>query len=198
MELGARLKHLLVWGSRLHRCRGFGVQSPTDYAFIRYVINEHWPYYEYECLAQRGDDWLTGKLGRLYFRVANWRQPMRILSYDGGMAYYGDYLHSGCKKAMIVPLDTHTDAKTLKEYLPLEMLVVTPTEGYEHLLQRVLDVADERTVCVIEAIHRDDATLSVWKKLIADQRTGITFDLYYCGIVMFDTKRYKRNYIVNF
>jgi len=31
-----------------------------------------------------------------------------------------------------------------------------------------------------------------------DKRTGVTFDLYYCGIVFFNKKRFKQNYIVNF
>jgi hypothetical protein len=58
----------------MHRCLGFGIQSPKDYAFVRYVINEKWPYYAYERLG-KNDDWRTRKLGRLYMRLANWRQP---------------------------------------------------------------------------------------------------------------------------
>ena len=53
----------LVWLSRIHHCRGFGIQSPTDYAFVRYVVNEHWPYYAYDQLT--ADSWLNKKLGRL-------------------------------------------------------------------------------------------------------------------------------------
>ena len=67
------MNRYLVWLSRIHCCRGFGIQSPTDYAFVRYVVNEHWPYYAYDVL--RDDDWLREKLGRLYMRLANWRQP---------------------------------------------------------------------------------------------------------------------------
>ena len=82
----------LVWLSRIHCCRGFGIQSPTDYAFVRYVVNEHWPYYAYDVLHEA--DWLREKLGRLYFRLANWRQPTVILSDD-----YQQWWHAGCKKA---------------------------------------------------------------------------------------------------
>ena len=63
------IRRWLVWLSRIHRVWGFGIQSPTDYAFVRYVVNEHWPYYAYEELTDK--DWLTEKLGRLYFRLAN-------------------------------------------------------------------------------------------------------------------------------
>ena len=65
-----RLHQAYVWLRRISHCRGFGIQSPTDYRFVRYVVNEHWPYYAYESLGQN-DDWLRRKLGLLYFRLAN-------------------------------------------------------------------------------------------------------------------------------
>jgi hypothetical protein len=37
-----------------------------------------------------------------------------------------------------------------------------------------------------------------WQQIVDDQRTGVTFDLYYCGLAMFDKKRIKKNYIINF
>ena len=37
-----------------------------------------------------------------------------------------------------------------------------------------------------------------WQQIQNDTRTRICFDLYYCGIVLFDKKRQKQNYIVNF
>lgn len=69
-----QLTRIWVYLSRLHRSLGFGIQSPTDYAFVRYVINEHWQYYAYQQLDEQDDNWLRRKLGRLYFRLANWRQ----------------------------------------------------------------------------------------------------------------------------
>ena len=81
-----RVKHFFVWLSRITHCRGFGIQSPTDYWLVRYVINEHWPYYQYAAF-ENEDDWLTQKLGQLYFRLANWRQPT-VIESDG----YRNYL----------------------------------------------------------------------------------------------------------
>ena len=91
-----QLTRLLVWLSRISHCRGFGIQSPTDYWVVRYVVNEHWPYYQYSETG-RGDGWLRRKLGRLYFRLANWRQPQTIVSSD-----YHDYWRAGCRRAKVV------------------------------------------------------------------------------------------------
>jgi hypothetical protein len=54
---------------------------------------------------------------------------------------------------------------------------------------------DERTVLVVEDIKRHPRS---WRQIVDDERTGVTFDLYYCGIVMFDKKRTKHHYIINF
>jgi len=57
---------------------------------VRYVINEHWPYYHYDDLG-KSSDWLERKLGRLYFRLSNWRQP-KVVESDG----YHEYFQAGC------------------------------------------------------------------------------------------------------
>ena len=36
------------------------------------------------------------------------------------------------------------------------------------------------------------------KDIVDDDRTGVSFDLYDCGLVFFDKQRYKKNYIINF
>ena len=57
---------------------------------------------------------------------------------------------------------------------------------------------DSKSMMVVEDIHKKQETKEFWKSVVNDERTGVTFDLYYCGIIFFDKKRYKENYIVNF
>jgi len=40
--------------------------------------------------------------------------------------------------------------------------------------------------------------MDFWREVAGDERSRITFDLYYCGLVMFDKKRHQMNYIINF
>ena len=168
-----RMKGWLVWLGRLHRCRGFGIQSPTDYGFVRYVINEHWPYYAYQRL--HGEDWLTRKLGRLYFRLANWRQPTTMCP-DRYMAWW----KAGCGK---VRFEEHPGR--------LELVRVDITDDVLALLDR----CNAASVLVVEGIWRDWAR---WRSIVDDGRTGICYDLYYCGIVFFDKNRFKHCYKINF
>ena len=170
------MKRWLVWLSRIRCCRGFGIQSPTDYAFVRYVVNEHWPYYAYDHLKEQ--NWLRRKLGRLYFRLANWRQPSVILSDD-----YQHWFQAGCHSANIIPHST----------FPIELARVT-IEQHDLLLQ-LLEHVDQQTVIVVEGIYRH---WQQWKAIESDPRVGTTFDLYYCGIVFCDTQRFKHHYKINF
>lgn len=170
-----QISRWLVWLSRIHRCRGFGIQSPTDYAFVRYVVNEHWPYYAYEEL--RACDWLTEKLGRLYFRLANWRQPRTMVADK-----YQRYWQAGCRK---------TAFTATVETVELARVEVEDRAAWETVVQH----CDEHSVVVVEGIWRARA---LWESIRRDERTGLTFDLYYCGIVFFDKKRYKHHYTINF
>ena len=170
-----RLKHCLVWLSRANRCLGFGIQSPTDYSFVRYVINEQWPYYAYEQLT--GDDWLKQKLGKLYMRLSNWRQPSAMLQDE-----YLPYWQAGCRS---------TAFSTSVERVELGRVDICDRKGWENLVA----LCDDQSVLVVESIWKD---WNRWNEIIADARTSVTFDLYYCGIVFFDQNRYKQNYKINF
>lgn len=170
-----RLKRLLVWLSRVHRCQGFGIQSPTDYSFVRYVVNEHLPYYAYDFL--KDDDWLRLKLGRLYFRLANWRRPTFMLPDK-----YEQFWLAGCRT---IHFTTNIDM------VELVRLDVDDISLYESLLPK----CDDMSVMVVEGICDN---MSRWHNMEKDERTGTTFDLYYCGIIFFDKKRFKHHYKVNF
>ncbi len=172
------LKRWLVWLSRIHQCQGFGIQSPTDFNFVRTVINEHSPYYTYDELQER--DWLQRKLGQLYFRIANWRQPATILTNA-----YQSWFQAGCRSARIM-----TDIAN--ETLQLARIDI---EQHDLLEQQLYARCQQQSVIIIEGICHDWQT---WHTIEHDAHTGTTFDLYYCGIIFFDTQRSKHNYRINF
>ena len=174
-DIANQLKAAGIWLRRIGHCRGFGIQSPSDYWLVRYVINEHWPYYQYETLGQN-DDWLTRKLGRLFFRIANWRQPAVIESNA-----YREYLQAGCRKAV---------------WGESSELVVLSLEGdWRSRLSYVYNKVSADSVLIVTGLSK---ARDIWREIVNDEQAVLTFDLYYCGIVLFDKKRNKQNYIVNF
>ena len=187
------LPRFLVWLSRIHKCQGFGIQSPTDFDFVRTVINEHDAYYAYDEL--QADNWLQRKLGELYLRVANWRQPATILTND-----YQPWFQAGCRSARIVshpltfsPSLTSGQSVALQSHPQIELARID-IEQYEQL-EQLYACCNQQSVIIVEGIWRN---WQAWHTIEHDTRTGTTFDLYYCGIVFFDTQRYKHNYRINF
>lgn len=68
-------RRLLVHLARLRYSRGFGIQSPTAYAFFRDVVFEKLPYYAYEPLSRLSDPRLGEGECRLLFRIVNYASP---------------------------------------------------------------------------------------------------------------------------
>ena len=169
-----------VWAKRICHCRGFGIQSPTDYRFVRYVINEHWPYYAYETIG-KNDKWEKRKLGKLYFRLANHLTPATIINMVGAE----EYLRAALPKVKLLSGD-NTDEKE-----KVELALVPIQINY----QQLFDWCGEKSVVVFQNIYEQP---ELWHCIEYDQRTVVTFDLYYCGIVFFDRKCSPQNYIVNF
>lgn len=95
--------NILLFIKRIRHCAGFGVQSPSDYAFVRNVIYERWPYYAYLELQQKYSDATEREhwIGRLLLRVSNYAQAKRIVSFGTLSDMRRDYLLAGCSKSDI-------------------------------------------------------------------------------------------------
>ena len=95
-----------VFLKRLRHCAGFGVQSPTDYAFVREVIYERWPYALYAELEAKfyGTNWFLLKLSQLLLRVSNYAQASRIGIIGPLPPVMEAHLKAGCRKSTIEPI----------------------------------------------------------------------------------------------
>ena len=193
------IKTSWIWLRRCGYCRGFGVQSPSAYSFIRYVINEHYSYYAYQELRERLDmlSKLEHKLGRLLFRLSNFWQPMSV--YCNLTKYY-PYLYAGCRQSELKELsDFPLYDASIGEKAPRQLVVVDwEYDKIDDLLTKILPRCTLETLLIIIGIHRDKYKIAAWKQLKEMELVGITYDLYYCGIVFFDKTVYKQHYKVNF
>ena len=174
-----KLTRLFVWLSRFKYRLGFGIQSPNDYYFVRNVVLEKWPYYKYQELDKTVDDWLARKLGHLYFRLANWRQPNIIVDNE-----LSPYWKAGCKRSIV------TNEQQPADIIRIHLSTLTQQE-----ISDIISNAKEKTILVIEDICKNK---QLWQDIIQNLKATVTYDLYYCGLVMFDKQHSKKNYIINF
>lgn len=192
-----KVQRYLHWLRRIKYCRGFGVQSPSAYRFIRYVINEHYPYYAYDELRKELTrlDSLTRKRMELYFRISNFRQASLWLDYSRRDDTIATYVGRGCNATQVRRI---TDLQQITADDRIEVLRICPTAGSEALLEAALQKTDDHTLFIIEDIGYNDTAKRLWQTLLESDITSVSYDLYYLGIAFFDRKRYKNNYIVNF
>ena len=195
----SQIGSLLVWLRRSRHSRGFGVQSPWAYRFIRYVVNEHYPYYAYDDLSRlyEGYPKQIQKLCRLYFRIANFWQAEQALDYSAAsetdiIRLYGTFMKRGCNKLEVVPV-RHTG-----DFSSVRLMRLSVEGDYRQVFEKAVSLATASTMIIVEQIKRDKESRMFWKSIVDDPRCISTFDLYYCGIIFFDKKRYKENYVVNF
>ncbi|MCR5078292.1 MAG: hypothetical protein K6A82_09690 [Prevotella sp.] len=198
------IKRSIVWLRRMRYSRGFGVQSPWAYKFIRYVVNEHYPYYRYKQLKVQiyGLDKRTRKLCRLYFRLANYQQPESIIDFLPSSSCYKFYFIAGCKKASYFHVtDQHSPNdwySVLSQVGEHTVLRVSLEKNYSEFLDTALNLLPSSSLIILERIKKNKDSESYWDSLIADDRVGVSFDLYYCGILFLNKDIIKQNYIVNF
>ena len=198
------IKRFIVWLRRARYSRGFGVQSPWAYRFIRYVVNEHYPYYKYEHLAEQvyGIDKITRKLCKFYFRLANYQQAHTFVDCYPTSSCYKIYVDAGCQKANYHRI---TEAISEEELIHLfsnigeySMVRVPLVANYRTVVDKALDHLPSSSVLIIENIKRDRDAQKYWSELISDLRAGVSFDLYYCGVLFLNNDMVKQSYIVNF
>ena len=198
-----------TWVSRFRHRRGYGVHSPFAFNFITRVIFERSAYYKYASLRAlekqmkhtRGAEWLYEPLRvkKLLFRLVNFAQPATIVD-AGRLAASSLYLKAGCEHADYVGA-ADLSGLFLEAGVPVDFLYL---HDYRHpdFVEEVFHVcvprATERSVFVVEGICYSRPMKKLWRKMQADARVGITFDLYDLGILFFDKSKAKQDYIVNF
>ena len=189
----------MVWLSRIRHCRGFGVQSPTDYRFVRYVINEHYPYYRYTELAdelQLHDSDLR-KYCELFFRLSNFLQSRYFIHIFPESDIVDRYVTAACQKTTVVRIEGQDTDIQLNDAGPL-LVKISYDEGVKKYVDVLIRHAADGTIIVLDKIKQNNVVWKYWQSLTQGKRVGAAYDLYYCGIIIFDNRRYKKKYIINF
>lgn len=208
-----------------HRC-GYGVHSPSDFFLITSVIYEKTPYYAFQILHYDREDMATWphyreKTDCLLFRLVNYWQPNSILEIGTGSGIETRYM-AEAKQAPLLTLDDKEKEQVTRflasyrqvnyrtgDVLRLlddalhgkecpQLVHIGHTPYYKEAFEQLLPLVTNRTCMIVGTPYATQAKKKWWKQVIADSRTGVTFDLYDIGIVFFDKKRVKEHRIVNF
>ena len=192
-----KIKRMMVWLGRIHRCRGFGVQSPWAYRLVRNVINERYPYYAYAQLAVAHPhaDAVTRKLCDLCLRLANYVQPRRTVCVGARDAAFEAYVKAGCKRTdwQDITCECDVDIATGADFA-----LLFPSPLASAGLKVMADGAKDGSMAVLIGIHENSDMKLLWRECRRNVKDVVLFDLYYCGLVCFDRKRYKQEYVINF
>lgn len=198
-----RLIRGMIWLSRIGCCRGFGIQSPWAYSLVRYVINEHYPYYAYECLAKdfHEADAVRRKMGEFFLRLANHAQPEMVVAVgfdDEDMKRDEAYFRAGCNTLRwmgVRPSDVDSALKTLENASGAHILHVNATAIDAECLAEAVKRLRTGDFVVVDRLNYNKA---IWHDVVGRLQDIVSFDMYYCGLVYVDPKRYKQNYKINF
>ena len=204
------LHRMYVWLCRLGHCRGFGIQSPWAYSFVRYVINEHFPYYKYAVLRKRlpALGVVERKVCELYFRLSNFAQLRTVIlcSSSGEDGWHGaaeTYFKAGRRQCEVMQCGgleltgvLHTVGETGRHPLAV-VIVASGADGVD--VGKLPGMLASGDYILVEDLRLRRDAAEMWKRLYDGiDRGALFFDMYYCGVVYIDPERYKAHYKINF
>lgn len=203
------VRRIWNWCRRFrHRC-GYGVHSPSDFFLITSVIYENSPYYAYKELKEVASigklPHYREKVNRLLFRLVNYFQPATLVEVGTGNGEALRYMRAARVSMQTVSLAGMDQAETLhrlkrelERIKQVDFLHIAHTSYYKEVFEMVFPYLTERSCMIVGDIYASKEREEWWKQLTGDERVRITFDLYDIGLSLFDAKRYKQNFIVNF
>ena len=178
----SKILSLIKYLVRLPQSYGFGVQSPSAYYFIKYVVNEKTPYYSYESLKNSFQD-VTEKeenLYRLYFRITNYISPSIWMDFSCKSEQVGAYIKAASKDVEFL------SSPKLSEIRSFDVARINVAD-YD-LFTQLIHSLNHNNLIIVEGIYTSQEMTSFWNKIIEYDKVSVTFDLFDCGLIFFDNR----------
>ena len=197
------------WIRRRRNTLGYGVQSPSDFYFVRNVLRGKSPYYAYaelhEAIKQSNTKEAPDEeLCRLFFRLTDYVHPEVTLQVGdvSNLAAYSMALARPTARHIVIDTkkigddEVKTFVQTLQEIGQVELLHVTHTPHYKDIVDFALPHVCNKTLFIIEGIRESKEKHLWWESLKQSPLTGVSYDLGTMGLLFFDKTRYKDAYWV--
>ena len=195
MHIGYYIKRIWIRLCRISHRKGYGIHSPFAFHIVTGVIYERTPYYAYAELAETFADEMEvypQKDLQLLLRLCNDAGPRRgIIIHPENEAILA-YLGRGCATCQF----TTEDEITQSSAAGIDWAYIGEGADLADISSRLLPAISSRGVMVIRHIYRTPETLAAWERLKADERVRVTFDLYDYGLVYFESRLNKEDYVI--
>ena len=199
------LMRCLRWLVRFRKRCGYGIHSPFAFNLVTGVIYEDSNYYVYDLLSNvhaSVSDGLRMKDQKLLFRLVNNFEPRVALVLGSPSDLTLRYLHEGRRSAHWLHLDSSGDGSH-KSFLvnmhdQIDFIYVNSCGLLDGFIPQLFSLSSDTSVWVIREIHKNNSMLHLWNSILSFPQVRVSFDLYDFGIVCFEQRLNKENYIINY
>lgn len=192
------------WFRRFRKRCGYGIHSPFAFSLVTGVIYEKGEYYAYEHLEELRNctnAFLRHKDDRLLFRLVNHAAPSNGVVICTQLGITKEYLREARKTAdwhFMSPFSSQKPADVFRRLQQVDFIYIDDVYHTERILEAALPFVTDRTLLVVRNIHHNPALSKIWKIFIQHPQVRVTFDLYDFGLVYFERRLNKENYIINY
>ena len=192
-SMSYRLRRQLAWLSRWSRALGFGIQPPWAYHFVTQVVNDRTDYKTYWVLqeAMPADSSASLRLARLLFRFARAETLTHWWIRTPHAALYGRYIQAGYPPSKLLTGELG-DGETAS--LVPDVYLVHLEEDWKSCFLRFIAQPRKGTFFILEGISLNRRCQCIWKEMVTRCRDYLTFDLFDCGIILYDSTKTIGNY----
>lgn len=190
------------WLLRWRTSRGFGVQSPSAYQFIKFVVREDWEYYCYKLIESKYSKSTQKQINVLkcFFRLSNfWQADIAVM--ENCNSAIGEMISMGCKKTAVV-----NSVNLPEAYCQRYIYIIRCESGCFHKFVSSIAGNDSiestkdrlsRVMLIVTGINADDSAESEWQSIVSSDWSVRTYDVVEFGIVFFEKHMLKEHYFLD-
>lgn len=211
--------------SKIRHRRGHGIHSPFVFSFVTNIVENRHAFYAYSDIEtylseRRKKKYKSKKINKLIFQIILFYKKNNILEIGSGKDYNALYASAISQQVKMTCVETRTSLRkqlstllydwkhpiSLQETLPqtaekFDCILVDfkrYSDNPEVLCDYLFAHSNENTVIILNNIRTNPSVYSLVQQIRKDQRVRISLDMYQTAVFFFDTKYYKRNYLLSF
>jgi len=175
---------------RIRKSRGFGIHSPFVFHLIRHIIKDKHPFYVFDLLTDRFDDYSYRdvKYAKIVYRVINELEIKHVFCKSPLFA---------CDKLIFDNADTQFQSlESVSEIVDGYKVIYAGDDDFKKLIDvnTVDSFRSSKTLVVLSEMYKNDEALNVFKMLKSE--CSVSLDMFYRAFLFFDDKLQVGSYSI--